>query len=337
VAASPRVDAQLALLGDKDFLFAGGADDGFVMYGVQGRSFVAMGDPVARSEETVSELIWRFKELADARDGTPVFYQITRDHLPLYVDAGFALLKIGEEAWVDLDRFTLQGGQGRKLRQSKSRAENGGASFELVPAGPPVEAILPELRAVSHAWLGEKGREKGFSLGFWTDAYMRRCDQAVVRHAGRIVAFVNVWRSADCNEFSIDLMRQAPDAPGGVMDLLFIGLMNRAKEEGFRWFGLGMAPLSGLPRHHLASLWSRLGALMYRRGDRFYNFEGLRAFKEKFRPEWRPRYLAYPGALGLPQILLDITVLTATSPQRAAPGPAETDGPRPGIIRTAIS
>jgi phosphatidylglycerol lysyltransferase len=78
-----------------------------------------------------------------------------------------------------------------------------------------------------------------------------------------------------------------------------------------------MAPLSGLPRHRLASRWSRLGALIYRRGDRFYNFEGLRAFKEKFKPEWRPRYLAYPGGLALPKILFDVTTLIANSPAKA--------------------
>ena len=85
-----------------------------------------------------------------------------------------------------------------------------------------------------------------------------------------------------------------------------------------RWFGLGMAPLSGLSTHRLASRWSRLGALIQQRGDWFYQFEGLRAFKEKFKPEWRPRYLAYPGGFALPQVLLDITVLIAKNPQRTA-------------------
>ena len=64
-----------------------------------------------------------------------------------------------------------------------------------------------------------------------------------------------------------------------------------------------MAPLSGLPQHRLAPFWSRLGALALPPRRRFYNFEGLRAFKNKFNPEWRPKYLAYPGGLRLPQVL----------------------------------
>ena len=138
-----------------------------------------------------------------------------------------------------------------------------------------------------------------------------------MRHDGRIVAFANVWKSAGRHEYSLDLMRHLPDAPGSTMDYLFICLMAKAKDEGYAWFNLGMAPLSGLPRHRLASRWSRIGALIYRHGDSFYNFEGLRAFKSKFKPVWRPRYLAHPGGLSMARVLMDATTLIAASPGRA--------------------
>ncbi|HML43158.1 MAG TPA: phosphatidylglycerol lysyltransferase domain-containing protein, partial [Hyphomicrobium zavarzinii] len=93
--------------------------------------------------------------------------------------------------------------------------------------------------------------------------------------------------------------------------------MDYAKTEGYHWFNLGMAPLSGLPRHRLAPLWSRMATWISRHGDRFYKFEGLRSFKSKFRPEWRPKYLAYPSGVLLPQILIDVTTLIATAPSRA--------------------
>ena len=147
---------------------------------------------------------------------------------------------------------------------------------------------------------------------------MRRYDHAVIWHFGEIVAFANIWKSADKEEYSVDLMRHTPDAPPGMMDLLFINLMEQAKKEGFRWFNLGMAPLSGLPEHRLASLWNRFGMLVFRHGDRFYNFSGLRSFKNKFKPEWRPRYLAYPGG-ALPKVLVDVTTLIARSPARVRP------------------
>lgn len=316
IAGSERAEAHLALLGDKRFLFAPDSR-GLVMYGVQGRTWVAMGDPVSPEEE-IDDLVWQFRELVDRHGGKAVFYQVTAQNLPTYLDAGFNLVKLGEEAWVDLARFTLEGGEGRRLRQARAKAERTGASLEIVPAAE-VPGILDELEAVSDAWLEQKGnREKGFSLGFWSRTYVARYDVAVIRHGGRIVAFANIWRGAGRQEVTVDLMRQAVDAPAGIMDLLFIGLMQRAKEEGYGWFNLGMAPLSGLPTHRLASLWSRIGAFLYRRGDRFYNFEGLRAFKDKFKPDWRPKYLAFPGGLALPQILMDVTALIASSPRLAA-------------------
>jgi phosphatidylglycerol lysyltransferase len=315
IETSTRSDAHLAMLGDKRFLLSA-SGKGFTMYGVQGRSWIAMSDPVAPEEE-IDGMVWRFKELVDRNGGTPVFYQVTTGHLPAYLDAGFSLAKLGEEAWVDLHKFTLEGSEGRRLRQAKSKAERSGASFEIVPAAQ-VEAIIGELEAVSDSWIEEKGnKEKGFSLGFWSSDYVKRYDQAVIRQDGRIVAFANIWRGADFHEYTVDLMRYLPNGPAGMMDLLLIGLLAQAKSEGYRWFNLGMAPLSGLPRHRLASLWSRIGSFVYKRGDRFYNFEGLRSYKDKFKPEWRPKYLAFPGGLALPQILMDVTGLIASSPRRA--------------------
>ncbi|MDO5704023.1 MAG: phosphatidylglycerol lysyltransferase domain-containing protein, partial [Paracoccus sp. (in: a-proteobacteria)] len=69
------------------------------------------------------------------------------------------------------------------------------------------------------------------------------------------------------------------------------------RDQGYAEFSLGMAPLSGLAPERTGRLWDRFGAVIYRHGGSFYNFAGLRAFKEKFDPVWRPHYLATPGAL----------------------------------------
>jgi phosphatidylglycerol lysyltransferase len=70
-----------------------------------------------------------------------------------------------------------------------------------------------------------------------------------------------------------------------------------------------MAPLAGLENRALAPLWNRVGALVYRFGENFYNFQGLREYKEKFDPIWEPRYLASPGGLMLPRILANVAAL----------------------------
>jgi len=93
------------------------------------------------------------------------------------------------------------------------------------------------------------------------------------------------------------------------MDFLFAHLMMWGAAEGYRWFNLGMAPMSGFEARALAPAWTRIGAMLYRHGEHFYNFRGLRRYKEKFQPQWEPRYLAAPGGFALPGVLTNVAAL----------------------------
>jgi len=104
-------------------------------------------------------------------------------------------------------------------------------------------------------------------------------------------------------------MRYAGDAPANVMEYLFLKLLLWGRERGYRWFSLGMAPLAGLEARRLSPLWTRMGAAVFRYGEHFYNFQGLREYKAKFHPVWEPRYLASPGGLVLPRILVNVSTL----------------------------
>jgi phosphatidylglycerol lysyltransferase len=173
-----------------------------------------------------------------------------------------------------------------------------------------VPPLLDELATISDAWLVDKNtREKRFSLGFFDRAYLARTPLAVIRRGERIVAFANVWLSGGKHELSVDLMRYGKDAPPSAMDALFTELMFWGQEQGYAWFSLGMAPLSGFEHHRLAPLWNRVGALLFRYGEHFYNFQGLREWKEKFGPEWEPRYLAAPSNLTVPLVLTQVASL----------------------------
>jgi phosphatidylglycerol lysyltransferase len=278
------------------------------MYGIEGRSWVALGDPVGPESE-MEEIAWSFRELSDRHGGWTVFYEISKAYLPLYLDLGLNLLKLGEHARVRLMTFSLEGKSRKPLRNVCNRLEKEGCNFIVIPTTE-VAGLMPELKVISDVWLAEKNtREKGFSLGFFDPVYLQRGPVAIVRKKERIVAFANLWLSAEKEELSPDLMRFLPDAPESVMEYLFLQLMLWGKQEGYRWFNLGMAPLSGLEDHTLAPLWNRLGAFMFRHGEHFYNFQGLRRYKDKFDPEWEPRYLASPGGLALPRILTNIAGL----------------------------
>ena len=100
------------------------------------------------------------------------------------------------------------------------------------------------------------------------------------------------------------------------MAALFVHLMLWGQQQAYQWFNLGMAPLSGLEESPLAPLWNRIASFLFEHGEAFYNFQGLRAYKEKFHPAWAPRYLVYPGGLALPRIVADVAALVAGSYRR---------------------
>lgn len=309
VRASPRVEANLALLGDKQLLYAPSGRS-FIMYGVHRGAWISLGDPVGAPDDA-NELAWRFCEVADAHGGRPVFYEVGRELLPLYVDLGLTLVKMGEEARVPLTSFTLSGGPRKGMRRILREAEQAQLTVEIVHP-PLAPGLWEELAAVSDAWLASRRtREKGFSLGFFDPDYLERFPIALVRQRDRVVGFANLWLSAGREEISVDLMRHRPDGPERVMDLLFLRLMLWGREQGYSWFNLGMAPLSGIENRALAPLWSRLGALVYRHGEHFYNFRGLRQYKDKFDPVWTPKYIASPGGWALPMVLTSVAALVS--------------------------
>jgi len=300
--------AHLALMGDKTLLFD--ADNtAFIMYDVEGRSWIAMGDPVGENDDARRELVWTFRELCERAGGWPLFYQVRPEDLDLYLEVGMNLLKIGEEARVKLDEFNLDGKSKKVLRNTVNKLTRDGLRLEIISADA-VPAMLPRLKQISDAWMRDKRvREKGFSLGTFEPAYLSRTPMAIIWQGEEPVAFSNLFLTDSKEEASLDLMRHMPDSTSGIMDFMFIQLMMWAKQEGYRWFNLGMAPLSGLQSRRTATLWSRFGAMIFGRGERFYNFRGLHRYKDKFDPEWEPRYLAVPANIALPVALANLASL----------------------------
>ena len=318
LARADHPDAMLALTGDKRFLIA---EDGaaMLMYQLRGTSWIVMGDPIG-DPAAWPALLWRIRDLADAAQGRLLLYQISAPVLDLAIGMGLHIVKYGEEAVVDLPDLTLETPRLRSLRKAERAAARRGLTFRVVPAAA-VPVILDELHAISDDWLAAKGQsEKGFSLGRFDPEYLANFDVAVAMVEGRIVAFANLWLTANREAASIDLMRHRDDAPHGTMDFLFVHLLQWAKERGFATFTLGIAPLSGIDGRRLAPAWARAAALIFHHGERLYGFRGLRAYKEKFSPRWEPRYIAGPRGVGMVQGLRDLSLLVGrvpTPPRRA--------------------
>lgn len=305
-----ETQSHLALMGDKTILW-GQNRTSFLMYGTTPKYWIAMGDPVGKPEDHEA-LVWQFRETADKNGALIAFYQVSKDNLPLYLDLGLVLIKLGEEARVQLKDFDLKGGKRSGLRSTNNKFSKLDVKFDILERDQ-VKARMDGLRQVSEAWLKtRKADEKGFSLGFFSESYLCRNRCGIITQGDTILAFANLWETNSKEELSIDLMRYTPEAPGGIMEYLFIQLMLWGKTQGYQWFNLGISPLSGLETHPLAPLWHKIGNAVFKYGDNFYNFEGLHAYKEKFDPIWQPRYLAAP-ALKAPSILLSVTSMIAGS------------------------
>ena len=317
-------DSNLSLLGDKRFLFSESGKT-FLMFGVRGRSWIGFGAPVGLACER-QELLWRFRELADAHAARAVLYAVGPDLLPEIVDLGFAVQKTGESATVRLKDFSLQGRKREVLRRNWRKAAECGALFEVI--GPDETAQhIDELKAISDYWLAHHaGGEKGFSMGRFDPAYIAEFPCALVRVEGKIVAFANLWTTAERSSFSMDLMRYGEDGPKNIMDFLFVELLQWGRAQGYDAFEFGMAPLAGLEGRPLAPLMTRVGRLLFERGEDLYNFQGVRRYKDKYDPDWSPRYIAAANKWAISIALADVSLLSAGGmtglakrPRRPAP------------------
>ena len=301
--------SNLALLGDKRFLFSASGES-FLMFGVRGRSWVALGPPVGRRDERL-ELLWRFRELADAHAARPGLYNIGADDLPDVIELGFSIQKVGETAAVPLESFSVEGRRRGNLRRAWRKAGEEGCSFEVLQ-GPALAAVMDDLAALSDSWLEtQSGGEKGFSMGGFKAAYIQEFPVAVARFEGRIVAFASLWVTADRSAYSVDLMRHGQDAPKNIMDYLFIEIIEWGRGQNYVAFEFGMAPLAGLDDRPLAPIMSRVGRLLFERGGEIYNFRGLRKYKDKYDPVWFPRYIAAPHKWDIPLLMADVGLLSS--------------------------
>ncbi|MFI5389873.1 MAG: bifunctional lysylphosphatidylglycerol flippase/synthetase MprF [Bacteriovoracales bacterium] len=300
-------EAQLVLLGDK-YVRISSDNKAFLMFGVQGNSWIVLGE-VYGEKNSGRILLESFMDEADRYGTRIIFYQLAEEFIPVLLEAGLYVLKLGEEAHIPLQEFNLEGSNRKELRGSYRRGEREGVTFRIMEP-PEVALNLNRLKEVSDIWLKKKNvKEKGFSLGVFKESYLRNFPCAVIEKENKILAFANLFQGSG-QELSVDLMRYNTEtAPKGVMDFLFVSILLWGKEKGFKSFNLGMAPLSGITLKPWSSLWYKLAHLAFRHGEHFYNFQGLRDYKEKYDPIWKSRYVGSESGLPFAQSMADVAIL----------------------------
>lgn len=294
--------ARFTLFEDKSYFFSPGGS--VIAFVPKGRIALALGDPIG-PETDIPKAITHFTNYCAQNDWQAAFYQTLPDYLEVYRQAGFKSLCIGYEGIVDLASFTLQGGAYKPLRTAVNRLNRLQHTAEFCPPPQPDE-LLAELRLVSDEWLTmRRGAEKRFSLGWFENEYIRACPVMAIRTpVGIISAFANILTEYSRNEATIDLMRHRKNIENGTMEFLFVTLLQWAQKQGYATFNLGLSGLAGVGEHSNDPSIEKALHFIYKHVNQFYNFKGLHAFKEKFHPEWSPRYLIYPSAASLPAVAL---------------------------------
>lgn len=275
----------------------------YTAYRQVGAVAVALGDPVGPPQEVPKE-IREFTSFAEENGWHPVFYQVLPDYLPDYRGQGLTVLKIGEEAIVDLEGLSLSGQRWKEVRYSVNKARQAGlmVRFYEPPLAP---SLLDALEEVSDDWLAvRRGGEKGFSLGWFSRKHLVHLPVATVedRH-GRVWAFANFVPMYNLPQASPDMLRYRRGAPTGTIDLLLVESAFYYRQKGYRVLNLGLAPLASVNAENQEGLTARTVALIYRNVP---NLRGLYHFKNKYHPTWEPRYLVYPGAVNLPVVALAV-------------------------------
>lgn len=273
-------------------------------------NLMVLGDPIG-NPALFKEAINAFRIYADKFDMIPIFYEINEENLPIYHENGFNFLKLGEEATFHLDEFILTGKRLSHLRTIKNKMMRKEFEFELLESPIP-EDIMHQLKIISDEWLGDR-KEKGFSLGSFNEDYINLAPVALVKKDDEIIAFATIMPMYQKSTISIDLMRLIQSPPNGTMDALFIGIIEWAIAEGYEHFVLGKAPLSNVGLNQFSKKREKIVKHLYNYGNKIYSFKGLRRFKEKFYPEWKGIYLAYPKSSRLSASIINLTRLISGS------------------------
>ncbi|MEJ0073045.1 MAG: phosphatidylglycerol lysyltransferase domain-containing protein [Candidatus Saccharibacteria bacterium] len=263
---------------------------------------LVVGNPFGEPKR-FAKLTKQFTELCFVNDWLPAFIHVDASRRKLYEKRGFRLQKIGEEAVLDLAAWPERqtGKSGKYFREIRNRFTKLGYSVEIVQP-PHSQAILNRLREISDQWLEKPGRsERGFMLGYHNDAYFQQAPLALVRdEALQIQGFINMVPTFALHTANYDLLRCSAKAPGNCNDFLLMGLLDHLLADGCTTFNLGLSPLAGLDDpvdSKDKTLVDNALRFVYSNGDRLYSFSGLHRFKDKYKPDWQDRYIAYPGGV----------------------------------------
>ena len=296
-----------ALLSDKKYFFTENGN-AVVPYVLSGKLAIALADPIGAPYERAMA-ISEFVLFCRQRDWEPVFYEITDRLATWYERAGLYVFKIGEEARLRADTFSLKGGNFQNLRTACNSARKHNLQFRWYNAAEGTDSALEDqLSEISNQWLLEKNaHEMSFDMGAFSIENIRTNGvAAAVDSSGRVLAFAT-WRTfAQGGGRCLDLMRTRPNVKN-VMDFVLVESILHFARVGVHDVSLGCAPLANADKESIPpQVEEKAVQFLFERLNRVYGYKSLFEFKRKYRPQWKGRYVAYHRGVHLPLVGLGL-------------------------------
>ena len=306
VASNTRVYGKnsisyFALSEEKSYFFSSSRKV-VIAYVLEGTVAVVAGDPIGPENELAGAL-QEFKAFSAQQDWTMVFWQVRNDLVDLYHSFGMHLLKIGEDAVINTQSFTLKGGAMANVRSSAKRAEKEGLQVVFYRGQVQDVEQLVQLERISQKWVAQKGgSEMGFSMGqFNSNGDPEQITALAVDKQNLVHAFVTFIPIYGRKGWGLDLMRRAERCVPGTMELLLSRSIEFLKGCGAEMVSLGLAPMSNANNEDASLLDTSIDALTHRFGN-LKESQSLFHFKKKFQPSWESRYLVFSHTLTLPKV-----------------------------------
>ena len=284
-----------ALRDDKQFFFF---RDSLVAYAVYGGVALISPDPIGPVAER-REAFSAFRSFAEARGWTIGIMGASEDWLSIYHAAGMHYLYIGDEAIVDCQNFSLEGGKMKGLRQACTRLARKGYTVEFIdPSSIDPGQVTDLLELISMLRRGEG--ERGFSmmLGRLFNPKDKGLLLTIVHGPdNKPAAVCQFVPSPVINGFSLDLMRRDPgDHPNGLIDYALCSTIEHLKSQGAKGLSLNFAAFrSVLEGGSGDGTFTRVERWALKRLSGILPIESLWTFNAKYHPTWLPRHVVYPG------------------------------------------
>jgi phosphatidylglycerol lysyltransferase len=261
---------------------------------------VVLEGPVCSTIASPRKIIEEFENYCSQNGLKVIYYRVDESLLPVFQAMHKKSLFIGQEGIVDVQTFTLEGGEKKSTRNALNKLEQAG--FKSKIAIPPIkEGLIQKLKAVSDEWLNDLNiTETSFSQGVWDSTELKQQTILYIEDPEeKVVAFANIIPDFTPGEGTYDLIRKTKDAPSKVLDALMVNIIQYFKEQEIQHLNLGLAPLSGI--EHGSNLPERTIKFAYDNFKQLDHFKGLRFFKEKYAYTWKNKYLVYSNDLDLLQ------------------------------------